>query len=153
MAKSRSQSYGDVDGSISSAFVSHEPVDLYFPEGEGRTRQEFTDECDINNILARYARQGIDPRQAPPLTSYVDWTEIPDNLQDALQMLETAKEQFMMLPADVRREFDNDPVSFVAYASDPENIDQMREWGLAAPKKVEPLPPDPAPPDPAPPAG
>jgi len=64
---------------------------------------------------------------------YLDVSEVPDLLQ-AQQVLEAASAAFMSLPAAVRREFDNDPVKFVEFAQQPDNIDKLREWGLAAPK-------------------
>jgi len=58
----------------------------------------------------------------------------------------------MSLPATVRRDFDNDPMQFIAFAENPENLDKMREWKLAPPKPLAPAPqevrivPDPEPP-------
>lgn len=125
---------------VSSAFVVHAPVELLIDPEEGRTRQEFAEDCDINVIMSRYEKTGVINHFSPRSLDYVDFSEIPDNLQDALQMLEDAKASFMTLPASVRTTFDNDPLRFVAFASDPKNLDKMREWGLA------PVPePDPAP--------
>jgi hypothetical protein len=78
---------------------------------------------------------------------------------EALDLMTVAQSQFMLLPAKVRREFENDPVQFVEFASDPANLDQMRLWGLAPPAAQEApkVPPEviPAPgaPDLAPPPG
>lgn len=132
---------------VSSAFVMHEARKLYFPETEGRTREEFAEDCDINVIMARYEKTGVISHNSPREPRYVDFTEIPDNLQEALTMLDDAKASFMELPASVRREFDNDPMQFVEYASDPSNLDQMREWGLAPPRAASVSPPvgEPAP--------
>jgi hypothetical protein len=88
--------------------------------------------------------------------AYFDATGIPD-LQESIEMTRLANEAFMSLNATVRRQFDNDPVLFAQYAADPENIDQMRSWGLAPPETVPPGPqevkvvsmPDPEPPAPA----
>lgn len=136
----RSQVEDDV-GEVSSAYVVHEPRQLYFPEGTGKTRQEFAADCDINVIMARYEKTGVISHMSPRKPMYVDFSEMPDSLQDALSMLEEAKSSFMTLPASVRAEFENDPVSFVTFAADPKNLDQMREWGLAPPKgEPEPLP-------------
>lgn len=96
------------------------------------TRQEFAEECDINEIMARYQVTDMSALNAPvgPPT-YVDFVNMPNNLQDAMEQVFTAEREFMRLPANVRREFDNDPVKFVAFASDHANLDQMRDWGLA----------------------
>lgn len=103
------------------------------------TRQEFAEECDINTIMAQYEKHGVINhynRQAP---AYLDLTDVPD-LASALRVLNDADAAFMTLSARLRAEFDNDPVKFVAFAEKGENLEKMREWGLA--------PPPPAPPEP-----
>lgn len=101
------------------------------------TRQEFAEECDINSIMARYQTTGMWPAPVGE-PSYVDWTEMPTDLMDSMQRMHDAEKAFMTLPAVVRREFDNDPIAFVDFASDPANLDQMREWKLAPTPKEEP---------------
>jgi len=115
------------------------------------TRQEFADECDINVIMERYEKTGVISHVQKAAPMYLDYTAVPDNLADAMAMLNDADTAFMSLPAKVRREFDNDPLKFVDFAQKPENLDQMRQWELAPPApKPEPKAPDLAPP-PAPP--
>ncbi|QCQ84631.1 internal scaffolding protein [Blackfly microvirus SF02] len=100
------------------------------------TRQEFAEECDINVIMSRYERtgqlpmnmNGVEPR-------YVDMSAMPTDFREAMDIMIEAEKAFMMLPANVRREFDNDAKMFVDFASMPENLSKMREWGLAVPEK------------------
>lgn len=106
---------------------------------DGRTRQEFADECDINILLARYEKSGVLTHYSQVEPVYMDLSEVPD-LQASLAAMREAERAFMTLPATVRREFDNDAVKFVEFAQNPENIDQMREWKLAPPKPEEPKP-------------
>lgn len=107
--------------------------------GPSLTRQEFADECDINVIMATYERSGALPPINSAVAQYVDLTAIPADYQTALDLLKEAETAFMSLPATVRREFENDPRQFVEFASDPENLPQMRTWGLAPPlPPVEP---------------
>jgi phage internal scaffolding protein len=101
--------------------------------GPSLTRQEFKDECDINVIMASYEATGVINHLARAPPQYVDLTTMPADYQTALGLLAEAETAFMSLPATVRREFDNDPQMFVAFASDPENLSQMRTWGLAPP--------------------
>lgn len=111
------------------------------PEGESMTRQEFTDECDVNQIMARYEKNGIWPVQNGMVEPrYLDFGNMPDNLMEALEQISQASEAFMMLPASVRKEFDNDAARFVEFASDGNNLGKLREWGLAEPEKVPPGP-------------
>lgn len=103
------------------------------------TRQEFKDECDINNLLRKYTEQGIPPALRVGTPQYFDATDVPD-FQTAMQVVIDAQEAFMKLPAAVRKELDNDPARFVEYAQDPENLPNMRKWGLAPPEKVPDAP-------------
>lgn len=101
------------------------------------TRQEFAEECDINSLMKRYEGHAIGgpgnmPAQEP---LYFDFAEMPQDLMGYLEFMDEAQANFMRLPAVVRKEFDNSAIEFVAFASDPGNIDAMREWGLAAPRK------------------
>lgn len=123
---------------IRSMYVVHKPVNLDCSK-DGRTRQEFADDCDINVLLARYEKSGVFTHFNANEADYLDVSNVPD-LQQSLTYLKDAQRAFMSLPAAARREFDNDPVKFVEYAQNPENIDRMREWGLAAPAPVEPAP-------------
>lgn len=101
------------------------------------TRQEFKDECDINTIMSRYDQYLADPMRSMREPVYYDFTEMPQTLMETMAVLQTGEAAFMSLPAQVRRTFDNDPVAFVEYASDPANLDQMRLWGLAPEKPAE----------------
>ncbi|AXH74066.1 MAG: internal scaffolding protein [Microviridae sp.] len=124
---------------IRDAYVVHEPVD-FVCDDDGMTRQEFKDECDINVLLARYERTGVLPANNQGAPQYLDVSDVPD-LARSFEMIEAAQRAFMTLPASVRREFDNDPIQFVDYASNPASLNQMREWGLAPPAAPEAAPP------------
>lgn len=127
------------------------------------TRQEFADECDINTIMRRYEVAGATinglPRDTAIAPFYADFTRMPTNLLDYMAQMDEANAAFMTLPATVRREFDNSAVQFVDFASDPENLPQMRSWGLAPPLPEPPMVPPatssspPAAPPPEPPKG
>jgi len=103
------------------------------------TRQEFLEECDINTIMARYEAGGAVSHVNRSEPMYLDTTGYPD-LQGAMDQFREASLAFAALPAKVRKEFDNDPQQFVDFASDPENLPRMREWGLAAPEKLPDAP-------------
>lgn len=130
-----------------------------FCEGPSLTRQEFAEECDINSIMKRYDAYLSDPMRSVREPRYYDFTELPETLMDMMDVLRQGEEAFYSLPALVRKEFDNDPAAFVDFAADPTHVDQMREWGLAAPAKPADKPlevrvvPDPAPSSGAPGAG
>jgi hypothetical protein len=115
---------------------------LVMPGGPSMTRQEFAEECDINILMKRYEMAGNtvnnlprDPRAEP---MYVDFAYGPTDLLSYMELMQNAENAFMTLPAVVRREFENNAVMFVDFASDPDNIDQMRAWGLAPPAPAKP---------------
>ena len=132
----------------SNAFPSKADTDWYKTSGvrgdfdyfePSLTRQEFAEECDINTIMARYEASGVISHVNRATPMYLDTTNYPD-LQGAMDQFREASLAFNALPAAVRREFDNDPQLFVDFASDPANVQRMREWGLAAPEKVPDAP-------------
>jgi hypothetical protein len=113
-----------------------------FTEGPSMTRQEFAEECDINSIMKRYEGHVVGgPGNLPPMVpQYYDFGEMPQTLMEFMEMQSRAEEAFMSLPAVVRKHFENDAMQFVEFASDPGNLGQMREWGLAAPAKAPDAP-------------
>lgn len=105
-------------------------------EGPSLTRQEFAEECDINNIMAKYETTGVINHWNKVAPEYLDLSEGVPDLQAAMDVLQRAEAAFMTLPARTRLEFENDPKRFVAFAEDSANIQQMRDWGLAPPAPV-----------------
>lgn len=129
---------GRQGGKLSSVFVEHEPVDVFFDE-PSRTRQEFADECDINVLMSKYEATGVVSHMNSRQPMYLDVGDGVLPLQEALDTVRAATEAFMSLPARARAEFDNDPVRFVEYAQDPANLPRLVDWGLAE-KREEPSP-------------
>lgn len=122
-----------------SLYVEHDPVDLDCSCEPSLTRQEFAEECDINNIMDKYKTTGALTHINSQSPRYFDFSEAPD-FASALTLLKDAEEAFLRVPSKVRAEFDNDPVKFVAYAEDAENLPKLREWGLAPPEKAPDAP-------------
>lgn len=137
----RVQGLNSVGEELSSAYVQHDPHDFSIEfEGPSLTRQEFADECDVNALMARYEKTGeMIPGRQMREPVYLDLSEVPD-LHTAMNVMRDAEAGFMSLPASVRRVFENDVMSFVKFAEDPENLEQMREWGLAKPAEPTPEP-------------
>lgn len=96
------------------------------------TKQEFKREADINNILKQYSKTGmlthLNVRAAQGM-----YADLPDALdfQESLHLVRQAEATFMTLPAKLRDRFGNDPAQFLAFCSDPRNLEEMRELGLA----------------------
>ena len=110
-------------------FTPRVPVRQNF-EKPSRTQQQFKEECDINNILARYQKTGTIAHLMKSEPQYGDFSSMPDYLE-AMQLVEVAHEQFMALPAKLRDQLQNDPARFLDWVNDDANLDQMVDLGLA----------------------
>lgn len=82
---------------------------------DGRTKQSFKDQCDINKILKKAAvKGGLSHVQKYDEAVYGEFDPNMD-LFVARDRIARAEEIFMDLPAEVRREFDNDAIKFIQY--------------------------------------
>lgn len=106
---------------------------------EGRTKQSFKAECDINNIMARYQRTGVLDFLAKHEGRYADVSGL--DFQTAQDLIVGAKAMFMDLPAKVRSKFENDPGKFLAFMDDPENTQEAIRLGLAKAPVGDTVPP------------
>ena len=97
--------------------------------GNSRTRQEFAAECDINRIVARIGA-GLAAPAVCPSPVFQDVSAIPDNLQDALELVRSSSELFSSLPSKVRDRFANDPVQLFSFVADSSNRDEAVKLGL-----------------------
>lgn len=105
------------------------------------TKQEFVRECDINNIIKSYSVTGMLTHVSAKaaMGAYQDLPD-PSDYQESLHVLMAAETSFMTLPAKLRDRFENDPAEFLAFCSNPANLDEMRTLGLANPPPREPPP-------------
>ncbi len=134
---------------------------------DGRTKQSFKDETDINKILHRAQAAGTMSHLDKYQGTYGDFADF--DFFDAQINLTRGREVFDSLPSEIRKEFNQSPAQFFDYVNDPENIDDLRKKlpGLAAPGRqnidvsgkstpedAQPPPQaEPPPADPPPPAG
>jgi phage internal scaffolding protein len=94
------------------------------------TKQEFTEECDVNFILDRFVKGG-DLTLNARTPRYGDFTSMPGSYHEALIFIKDTERSFMELDAKIRAKFDNDPQKFLDFVSDPANADQLVDMGLA----------------------
>lgn len=93
---------------VRNAFSRVKSPHPFDPSLPSRVKQEFKDEVNINNIMAK-ARRGVPPRLNPRTPMYGDFTAGPRTYQDAFEIVSRAEEGFSQLPLEFRREIDNDP--------------------------------------------
>ena len=95
---------------IRSAYSEREPVNNPVSGQPSRTKQEFVNEVNINEIVSRMKR-GISP--PPWMTAatprYGDFSNIPSSFQEAYAIVESAEAAFKSLPLEFRRAIDHDP--------------------------------------------
>lgn len=111
---------------------------ISFEGARDRTQQSQAAETDINGIVKRFKVTGILP-QGIRVPTYGDFEAVTD-FRSAMDAIIAAEKSFMALPSDVRTRFGNDPAEFVKFCADPENLDEMRKFGLAVPPKAPPEP-------------
>ena len=105
---------------------------ISFVNAPSRTDQKFKNECDINQIMKRYYKEGVIThvnRNAPM------YGEVPAcDFQEAIALVEGASNMFEELPAKLRQHFENDPVQFLEFMEKPENREEGVLMGLLAPE-------------------
>lgn len=133
----------DMDKASAEAGITFDPL-------EGRTQQQFAEECDINTIVRRFGLDGELPSTvATPLSG--DFTGVVD-FQTAMNLVRQAEESFASLPARLRARFSHDPGELIAFLDDPRNRAEAEILGLVNPPPERPRDAPPTPP-PTPPAG
>ncbi len=100
---------------------------------DGRVKQSFKDETDINKILKRAQKTGTISHMNKYEGSYGDFANF--DFFEAQIMLTKGREIFDALPSEIRNEFGQSQGAFFNYVNDPVNKDRLTELlpGLAAP--------------------
>ena len=93
--------------------------------GPSMTQQHFKDECDINQILARYQKTGVIDHVNRYAEQYGDMDGA--TFHEHMEQIARAQNMFEALPATARDHFRNDPAQFLDYVS---NIDMTCEDDL-----------------------
>lgn len=120
--------------------------------GLSRTKQAFKDESDINNIVRRYNKTGVmtDGVSSGRVPMFGDFTGYDYRAYQTY--IATVRQSFDLLPAELRRRFDNDPALLIDWLSDESNKDEAIKLGLRVqdapvnePATAPELPKDPVP--------
>jgi phage internal scaffolding protein len=97
--------------------------------GESLTQQHFKDECDVINIIKKHDRNGIIEHVQRGQARYGDFSEVT-GYREALDLVRDAQDEFMTIPSDIRKKFDNDPGKFYEFVSNPDNKEELKEMGF-----------------------
>ena len=107
-------------------------------KGESLTEQQYAEESQILNKIRKYDSQGFFDSINRNPAQYTDFTQVRD-LADAIDQIEEAREAFLTIPSDVRKQFNNSPSEFFNFASKEENYDELVKLGLATQAIVDNL--------------
>lgn len=112
---------------ILSAYGPHLRVPLACLDAS-RTKQSFSDETNINNILAQYLKTGLIDYVNENQGRYGDVTGL--DFQQAMDTVALGREMFDALPANIRDRFANDPARFLDFVDDPANDEEAIKLGI-----------------------
>jgi hypothetical protein len=105
---------------------------------DGRTKQSFKDETDINKVLRKAQRAGTLSHLQKHGAFYGDFSDV-DGLLVAHENIKRGQAIYDELPSEVRREF-GDMYEFFAYVNDPANAGELEDKlpDLARPGRQNP---------------
>lgn len=115
-------------------YYEHAESEGYVSENPSVTQQQFKDEADINYIVRMYDAQGVIPGQTgavPREPMFGDFSDLPENAQEAYNQILEAKANFNQLPIEIRKRFNFDPAAFFEFVQNPANVDELVSLGLA----------------------
>lgn len=111
------------------------------PVGASRTQKQFKDQCNVNNIIAKFKKHGtITHVRNAQNGVYADLSELP-SLQEAHSTINAAVAAFEAVPAEIRKRFAHDPQNFIDFLADSSNDEEAIKLGLKIKPKT--TPPDP----------
>lgn len=104
---------------------------------DGRTKQSFKDSTDINKLIYRHAKAGTLSHLEKFGGQYGDFSDF--DFFTAQTTIARAKSVFEALPAEIRKEFSNDPSQFFEFVGT-KSDDELREALPAIAQKGKQLP-------------
>lgn len=106
--------------------------------GPDMTDQSQKDDCDVNLIMAKFRKTGSLTHLSQRQGFYADLSSVKD-LHSSLLEIQAASSAFALLPAELRKRFNNDMKEYVEFLHNPENKEEAIALGLLLdPKKQEP---------------
>jgi len=129
-----------VEQQIPLAPKRRQRVQISFASSPSLTKQAMKDECDINNIMARYTRTGTISHVARSQGEFGFASAI--DFHQAMNQVVRAQELFESLPAALRARFGGDPGAYLDFVSDPENRSEAAHLGLLREPPVLVSPPN-----------
>ena len=102
--------------------------------GDSLTVQEQKEATDINNIVARFAKTGLIEHVNENEPQYGEFANY--DYAEAMRTTARIQSSFNELPAEVRKQFDNNPSEWIEHLANPANIDDMRDGVIDNPVEL-----------------
>ena len=106
--------------------------------GNSLTQQQFAEDCEIRNIMKKYDSTGFFDHINRKPEQFGDFTEVTD-LAGAIDKINEAQDNFMTIPSNIRKRFNNSAQEFYIFAQDPNNFDELIDMGLATQRVSSPV--------------
>lgn len=126
--RASNECYFRENGTISCRTINNEP---------SMTIQSERDKCDLNIVKAIYDKTGVMNNIRTDQPRYGDFTSSHD-YHELLFRAQQAQDDFMLLDAQIRARFDNDPGKLLDFVNDPKNAAMALQLGLIKAPAVSP---------------
>lgn len=93
------------------------------------TKQSHRDECDINQIMAKFQNSGMVDHFNNHQAQY--GFASGDSFYESMLVINKAQSMFDELPSSVRKRFANSPSEFLEFVQNPDNADDLVKLGLS----------------------
>jgi len=100
-----------------------------FTNTTSMTKQSHKEDSDINRIMAKFLKTGIQDHVNSYAPVYGFATS--ETYHESLQVIETANNMFKELPAAARKKFNNSPTEFLDFVQDEANVPYLYDLGLS----------------------
>ena len=120
---------------VRNRFSERVPVKRSFEGAKSRTKQSMRDECNVNNIMAKYKKTGLVP-VATGQAVYADVSGEVDYLEMQRRVIAVGN-IFQRLPASLRARFDHDPAKYIEFITNPANDEEAVKLGLKYQAKIK----------------
>nr|CAI9750463.1 virion structural protein [Microvirus sp.] len=101
-----------------------------------KCQQHLSKMCDVNNMIARAIAGDTSVIRRG---TYFDVSQMPDDMQEVLNIGNRAREAFEALPADLRVVYPS-PDVFLAALGNPEERKRLEKFGIINPPEPPPAP-------------
>lgn len=114
---------------VQSYYSRTRPNGLDLSKKKSRTKQQYLNDANINNLMAKYIKTGIAPEAGTRQPIYGDFSNGND-YRNVVENINHANHVFSLLDSETRKGFGNDPAQMLDFMSKPENAEKCRNLGL-----------------------